>query len=81
VAVAADHPSLPGLPKTTRILLLILVVAVLAAALSQCEYRYMWWREGSPIQVHGTAERKNVVRHPSFGTHDGYKVGNAFLYE
>jgi hypothetical protein len=42
-----------GLPRGTRLLLLLLVIAVMAAALSQCHAR--WWGQGdSPIQVrHG----------------------------
>lgn len=56
VVAAMDHP---GLPKTTRVLLLILVVAVLVAALSQCEYRYLWWRGDSPIQVEGIQGMKS----------------------
>lgn len=56
VVAATDHP---GLPKTTRVLLLILVVAVLVAALSQCEYRYLWWRGDSPIQVEGIQGMKS----------------------
>lgn len=46
-------PILPALPTATRVLLLVLIVAVLAAALSQCEYRFQWWRSGAPIQVDG----------------------------
>ena len=40
-----------GLPFRTRIVLLLLVLAVLVAALSQCEYRTEWWRGGRAIQV------------------------------
>lgn len=56
VGAVADHP---GLPKKTRILLLILIVAVLVAALSQCEYRYFWWRGDAPIQVEGIQGMKS----------------------
>jgi len=40
-----------GLPMRTRIALALLVAAALAAALSQCHSRFLWWRDGSPIQV------------------------------
>ena len=53
VTAAMGHPTLPALPTATRVLLLVLIVAVLAAALSQCEYRFQWWRSGAPIQVDG----------------------------
>lgn len=39
------------LPLATRIVLLVLVIAVLATALSQCQYRFEWWRGGKEIQV------------------------------
>jgi hypothetical protein len=26
-------------------------VAVIVAALSQCQYRFWWWQDSSPIQV------------------------------
>ncbi|MBI4400152.1 MAG: hypothetical protein HY581_00790 [Nitrospirae bacterium] len=42
-----------GLPKATRVLLLVAVVAVLVAALSRCQYRFEWWRGEPPIQVQG----------------------------
>jgi hypothetical protein len=48
VAGATDHP---GLPRATRFVLLFLVVAVLVAALSRCDYRFWWWRGEPPIQV------------------------------
>ena|SRR5690349_15137205 len=38
----------PGLPTTTKGLLLILVVAVLLTALSQCQYRFGWWSTERP---------------------------------
>ena len=38
----------PGLPTTTKALLLILVVAVLLTALSQCQYRFGWWSTERP---------------------------------
>lgn len=45
-----------GLPRGTRILLMLLVLGVMAAALSECHSR--WWGEGaSPIQVHGKTAR------------------------
>lgn len=37
-----------GLPKTTKAALLILVVAVLLTALSQCRYRFGWWSSERP---------------------------------
>ena len=40
-----------GLPLRTRIILLLLVLAVLVAALSQCQYQFEWWRFGRSIQV------------------------------
>jgi hypothetical protein len=40
-----------GLPLWTRLILLLLVLAVLAAALSHCEYKFEWWRNGDAIQV------------------------------
>ena len=38
----------PGLPTTTKAALLILVVAVLLTALSQCQYRFGWWSTERP---------------------------------
>ena len=38
----------PGLPGKTKILLMVLVLAVLAAALSQCHYESLWWWQSSP---------------------------------
>ena len=40
-----------GLPNTTKILLVVLVIAVLAAAVSQCQYNFLWWDAEPPIQV------------------------------
>jgi hypothetical protein len=37
-----------GLPTTTKAALLILVVAVLLTALSQCQYRFNWWSTDRP---------------------------------
>ena len=37
-----------GLPTRTKALLLILVVAVLLTALSQCQYRFGWWSTERP---------------------------------
>lgn len=37
-----------GLPNTTKAVLLILVVAVLLTALSQCRYRFGWWSTERP---------------------------------
>jgi hypothetical protein len=71
VGAVTDHP---GLPKRTRILLLILIVAVLVIALSQCDYRYFGWRGDAPIQVKRSSERKNVIRYPSFVTRDGQRT-------
>lgn len=48
IPVATDQA---GLPTATRIGVLILVVAVLLVALSQCEYRFQWRRGERPIQV------------------------------
>jgi hypothetical protein len=42
---AAEGPSLP---TTTKAALLILVVAVLLTALSQCQYRFGWWSTERP---------------------------------
>jgi hypothetical protein len=38
----------PDLPTTTKAALLILVVAVLLTALSQCRYRVNWWSTDKP---------------------------------
>jgi hypothetical protein len=38
----------PCLPTTTKAALLILVVAVLLTALSQCQYRFGWWSTERP---------------------------------
>jgi hypothetical protein len=43
-----------GLPLRTRIVLLLLILAVLVAALSQCQDRIEWWRGGRSIQVERT---------------------------
>jgi|GEM_PF-5169828 hypothetical protein len=46
-----DVPPSSGsasLPTTTKAALLILVVAVLLAALSQCHYRVNWWSTDKP---------------------------------
>jgi hypothetical protein len=46
-----DVPSAtagPGLPTTTKAVLLILLVAVLLTALSQCQYRFWWWSPERP---------------------------------
>ena len=40
-----------GLPLRTRIGLIVLILVVLGTALSQCEYRLEWWRNGKGIQV------------------------------
>ena len=40
-----------GLPLRTRIVLLLLVLAVLVTALYQCQYHFEWWRNGRSIQV------------------------------
>jgi hypothetical protein len=71
-------PGHPGLPKTTRILLLILIVAVLVLALSQCEYRYFWWRGDAPIQVEGTQSTKasSVIRHSLFASNEQRVTNN-----
>jgi hypothetical protein len=38
----------PGLPPATKAALLILVVAVLLTALSQCQFRFGWWSTDRP---------------------------------
>jgi hypothetical protein len=48
--VAPVSPS-TSLPLRTRIVLAVLVTAVLLVALSQCHYRFQWWRGGGGIQV------------------------------
>lgn len=48
IPVAAERA---GLPMRTRVALLLLVIAVLVTALSQCQYRVEWWRGGHSIQV------------------------------
>jgi hypothetical protein len=43
-----------GLPTSTRVLVAVLVLAVLAAALSQCEFAsFRWWDSSPPVQVLG----------------------------
>ncbi len=39
------------LPPRTKLILALLVTAVLLVALSQCHYRFHWWRSGGGIQV------------------------------
>jgi hypothetical protein len=48
VPVVAERPALP---LRTKILLVLLILAVLVTALSQCHYRFEWWRNGNSIQV------------------------------
>ncbi|MER3423353.1 MAG: hypothetical protein C4293_09130 [Nitrospiraceae bacterium] len=48
VSPELDHPCLPGV---TRAALLMLLVAVLLTALSQCRYRVIWWRSDAPVEV------------------------------
>jgi hypothetical protein len=78
VGAVTDHP---GLPKRTRILLLILIVAVLVIALSQCDYRYFGWRGDAPIQVKGaqSARTSFVIRHSSLVTDRERRI--TFSYE
>lgn len=42
-----------GLPRTTRVVLLLLILGVIAMAVSQCQQRLLWWRGSPPIQVRG----------------------------
>ncbi|MBM4134121.1 MAG: hypothetical protein FJ245_10165 [Nitrospira sp.] len=42
-----------GLPKSTRRVLLLIVVAVMLASLSQCHERFQWWRGDGQIEVQG----------------------------
>lgn len=45
-------PGQAGLPRSTRFLVGVLVLAVLGAALSQCHYESLWWWQSSPpVQV------------------------------
>ena len=46
-------PDAVGLPIRTRIVLVVLILLVLGTALSQCEYRFDWWRNGKGIPVNG----------------------------
>lgn len=39
------------LPPKTKLALAALITAVLLVALSQCQYRFHWWRSGGGIQV------------------------------
>lgn len=43
-----------GLPKNTRRVLLLFVVAVMLASLSQCHERFQWWRGSESIDVQGS---------------------------
>ena len=40
-----------SLPFATRVVLLVLIVAVLITAVSQCQYRFEWWKNGKGIPV------------------------------
>lgn len=40
-----------GLPTSTRLALLLIIVAAMLASLSQCHERFQWWRNGEPIDV------------------------------
>ena len=40
-----------ALPTWTRVVLIVLVVAVLITALSKCQYRFEWWSDSESIQV------------------------------
>jgi hypothetical protein len=40
-----------ALPPRTKIILAVLITAVLLVALSQCHYRFHWWRGDDGIQV------------------------------
>lgn len=42
-----------GLPKNTRRAVILLVVAVMLASLSQCHERFQWWRGDGQIEVQG----------------------------
>ena len=60
-----------ALPVRTRIVLAVLVTAVLLVALSQCHYRFQWWRSGGGIQVKGAPSltelsfSQRITRHAS----------------
>lgn len=48
----------PALPMTTRVALLILIVAVLLTATSQCRYGFDWWSpDNPPVPVRAGVER------------------------
>ncbi len=42
-----------GLPKNTRRAVILLVVAVMLASLSQCHEQFQWWRGDGQIEVQG----------------------------
>lgn len=44
-----------GLPAGTKLILLLCVILVMAASLSQCHPRFQWWRSGETIDVQGRA--------------------------
>lgn len=53
-------PERAALPARTRVVLGILVASVLLIALSQCHYRFQWWRGSGGIQV-GSGQRPGVT--------------------
>ncbi len=42
-----------GLPKNTRRAVVLFIVLVMLAALSQCHERFQWWRSDGQIEVQG----------------------------
>lgn len=42
-----------GLPRNTRRAIVLFIVLVMLAALSQCHKRFQWWRGGEQIEVQG----------------------------
>lgn len=42
-----------GLPRNTRRAIVLLIVLVMLAALSQCHERFQWWRGSEQIEVQG----------------------------
>ncbi len=42
-----------GLPKNTRLALLLLIVLVMLVALSQCHPQFQWWGDREQIEVQG----------------------------
>lgn len=42
-----------GLPTSTKLVVLLVILAVMLASLSQCHERLQWWRHGESIDVQG----------------------------